>query len=79
MTILAKLKGWALAIGGLALALLAAWGMGKREGKRDAAADELQDYQNTRRRMDDAESNMGDEPDVLRDWLRERGKSGGNL
>ncbi|OWJ69295.1 hypothetical protein CDV50_18745 [Haematobacter massiliensis] len=59
------------ALGGIIVTLLLAFAGGKREGRRDARADRLQDYQDTRRRMDDADVSRGDAADDLR-WLRDR-------
>ncbi|OWJ78437.1 hypothetical protein [Haematobacter genomosp. 1] len=59
------------ALGGLIVALLIAFASGKREGRRDARADRLQDYQDTRRRIDDADVSRGNADDDAR-WLRDR-------
>lgn len=56
------------------VALLAAWAKGRREGRQAAAREVLNDYRKTRERIDDAASDIPDDPSVLRDWLRERGK-----
>jgi hypothetical protein len=41
-------------------------------GKRQDRAEELNEYVETRKRMDEVDA--GDDPAVLREWLRERGK-----
>jgi hypothetical protein len=61
------------AIGGVIVALLMAFAAGKREGRRDATVDQLQDYQTTRRRIDDADVSRGDAADDDR-WLRNRAR-----
>ena len=61
------------ALGGLVVALVAAFAMGKREQRREAAADALQQQLETRRRMDDADVSRGDPDDDL-EWLRRRSR-----
>lgn len=46
--------------------------LGRRSAKADAKVEELTDYVETRQRMDEVDA--GDDPAVLREWLRERGK-----
>ncbi|WP_089280501.1 hypothetical protein [Antarctobacter heliothermus] len=48
------------------------WGAAKersRQARRDRDAAEA-----TKRRMEDATADLGNDPDVLRDWLRTRGR-----
>ncbi len=59
------------ALGGLVVALIAAFAMGKREQRRDADAGALRRQLETRRRMDDADVSRGDPDDDL-EWLRDR-------
>lgn len=61
------------ALGALA-AVMAAWLAGKRSARQAAENEALRGYQETRRQMDDAIDDLGDDPDVLREWLRERGR-----
>lgn len=61
------------ALGGLLVAIAAAFLAGKREGRRDAAADQLRDYQKTRKEIDHADVSRGDPDDDL-GWLRDRAK-----
>lgn len=69
-----RLKAWlAGAVAGI-LALLAVWGAGKRAARQEAAQEALRGYRETRERIDAATDDLGDDPDVLRDWLRERGR-----
>lgn len=63
------LKRAALALGAVALAVLAAFGAGKREAKRDAKARAAKDALDTRRRIDNADD-VGGDPDRAREWLR---------
>lgn len=56
------------------VALLAAWAKGKRDGRMTAEKRALEEYQRTRRAIDEAADDLPDDPAVLRDWLRERGK-----
>jgi hypothetical protein len=46
--------------------------LGRRSAKADAKVEELTGYVETRQRMDEVDA--GDDPAVLREWLRERGK-----
>lgn len=64
-----KLKLWLAGIGAVAIALLAAWFSGKKAGRDAANAEELNEYVETRKRMDAADHD-GD----AREWLRGRGK-----
>lgn len=61
------------ALGGLIVAVLVAFGLGRRDGRRDAREADLTRYQETNRRMDDADVGRGD-PAADLDWLRDRGK-----
>ena len=58
-------------VGGLAV-VLAAWAKGKRDGRQEAAQKALEDYQETRKRIDEVD--IPDDDGVLREWLRERGE-----
>jgi len=63
---------------GLAITALAAmWIGGKRSAQADAKVQEADGYAETRTRMDEVVA--GDDPAVLRDWLRERGQRDSNL
>ena len=59
--------------GGVAL-LFTAWMAGKRDQKQQEALTVATDYIETRKEIDNVENTLGDDPTVLRDWLRERGK-----
>lgn len=67
------LKRAVLALGAVALAIIAAFGAGKREAKRDAKASAAKDALETRRRIDNADD-VGGDPDRARDWLRKHGE-----
>lgn len=67
---LRKAAGWALA--GL-MAFAVVWGLAKREARRETALQAAERYAKTRRKIDDADTGT-DDPALLRDWLRERGK-----
>ena len=70
--------GWikraAMWVAGIAALLFAAWMAGKRDQRQQSAIDTAKSYAKTRKEIDDVESNISDDPAVLRDWLRERGK-----
>lgn len=71
---LAWIKRTALWAAGFAALLLAAWMAGKRDQKQQVATKKVEDYVKTRKEIDNAEVTTSDDPAVLRDWLRERGK-----
>lgn len=70
--IFARLKVWAAGIGLVVAALAASWLGGRKSAQADAKQEELIDYVETRKRMDEV-GRMSD-ADAARDWLRERGK-----
>jgi hypothetical protein len=71
---IARVLTW---LGLVITALAAMWLGGKKSAQADAKAQEADGYAETRTRMDEVVA--GDDPAVLRDWLRERGKRDGNL
>jgi hypothetical protein len=66
------------AVGAVVL-LWATWVAGKRSERQDASLRASVAYSDTRKKIDHAEETLGDDPAVLRDWLRERGKPTGRL
>lgn len=66
--------GWikraAVWVTGAAALLFAAWMAGRRDQRQQSSVT----YAKTRKEIDDVESNIGDDPAVLREWLRQRGK-----
>lgn len=69
-----RIKIALIAIGTFVAAIFVAFLRGRSV---EAAADEheeLENYVETRTRMDEAEADLDDDPDILRDWLRERGQ-----
>lgn len=72
---LARLKLWAIAIGGVLIAILAAFGMGRREGRKATetkhlrrrvdAGQEAREVQDNVNKMDDDAVN-----DRLAEWMR---------
>ena len=56
-----------------ALFLGIGWGA-RRASKRHAAKD-AEAYRKSTEELDDAEASAGTDPDLMREWLRERGKS----
>jgi hypothetical protein len=69
---------WKLIVGGLwrpIAAVLGALGLyfkGRSDAKRKADLKDLTGFKKTTERMQDADAAMGDDPDVLRDSLRDR-------
>lgn len=70
--IFARLKMWSAAFGLIVAALAASWFGGRKSAQADAKAKELEDYADTRKRMDEV-GRMSD-ADAAADWLHERGK-----
>jgi hypothetical protein len=64
------IKRTALLVAGFAAILFTAWMAGKRDQKQQTAVT----YAKTRKKIDNVENNISDDPAVLRDWLHERGK-----
>ena len=70
--IFARLKLWFITLGLFVVALAASYFGGRKSAKADAKAEELEDYVETRERMD-AIGRMAD-ADAAREWLRDRGQ-----
>lgn len=70
--ILGRIKLWMAAAGAFVLALGAAYWRGRSAADAAAERKRLEDYVDTRKRMDEVDA--GDDPGVLRDWLRDRGQ-----
>ena len=62
---------WLVAV---SIAVLAIFAAGKRNARQQAALDASEAYAKTRRAIDNEAAHLGDDPAVMRDWLRERGK-----
>jgi len=71
-----RMGRWAAMIGaGVALlagAVLLGW---TKRGQHEADR-ALRGYRDTRRRMDEVDENMGDDPAAARRWLSDRGRDG---
>lgn len=74
---IARLKAWAALAGLVVAALVASWFGGRNSAKTDIKAKELEDYVDTRKKMDDVV--VGDDPAAARRWLRERGQRPGDM
>jgi len=70
--------GWikraAVWVAGAAAIIFAAWMAGRRDQRQQAAVETAESYIKTRKEIDDVEDHIGDDPAVLREWLRQRGK-----
>ena len=70
--------GWikraAVWVAGAAAIIFAAWMAGRRDQRQQTAVKTAESYIKTRKEIDDVEKSIGDDPAVLREWLRERGK-----
>jgi len=67
-----RIKIWLAAAAAVVLALLSTWFGGRRSAKTAAKAEELNEYVETRKRIDEIDGDRS--PDDDRDWLRDRGK-----
>ena len=70
--IFGRIKLYLAAAGAFVVALLAAYLRGRSDKGEAVERERLEDYVETRKRMDEVPTD--DDPAVLRDWLRERGK-----
>jgi hypothetical protein len=70
--IFGRIKLYLAAAGAFIVALFAAYLRGRSDKGEAVERERLEDYVETRKRMDEVDT--GDDPAVLRDWLRERGK-----
>jgi hypothetical protein len=66
-----KIKFYLFLAGSFALALLLSWFSGKSAGKQEAKTEKLEDYVDTRKRMD--EVSRPTDVNSARDWLRKHG------
>jgi hypothetical protein len=67
-----RLKVYAALIGLFITTLAATWFGGRMTGAANVKSKQKDDYIDTRKRMDEVD--VGDDPAVLRDWLRARAK-----
>ena len=72
---------WRAILGGLwkplawAFGFVAVWITARRSGTVSAEKRGLESYRDTRKAIDDVDhESIGDDPAILRDWLRERGQ-----
>ena len=70
--IFGRIKLYLAAAGAFIVALLAAYLRGRSDKGEAVERERLEGYVETRKRMDEVDTD--DDPTVLRDWLRERGK-----
>ena len=68
----AKLKLWAVAIGTVFVAILAAYLRGRTDEAEAAYNEEMNEYVETRKRIDQADTPS--DADAAREWLRNRSK-----
>lgn len=66
-----RLQLWLAAAGAFIVAVFAAYWNGRRDGKANAEVRELNEYIETRKRMDEVDS---DTANSSREWLRQRGE-----
>ena len=68
------IKRTALWVAAAAAIIFTAWMAGKRDQRQTQALKTAETYAKTRKEIDNVETSISDDPAVLRDWLRERGK-----
>jgi hypothetical protein len=71
----ATFLAWLAGTGAL---LVGVWVTSSRRSRLAAEIRGLKEYQKTRKAIDNVED-LGDDPAILREWLRERGKRPGDL
>lgn len=59
---------------GAIVAMVAAYVTGNRQGRQRAKNEALRGYKNTREKLDAVAADLPDDPGVLREWMRERGR-----
>lgn len=69
---IARLKFWSGALGVLVVALAASWFGGKRKAQTNAKIREVNEYVETRKRLDTIEPTS--DPAAAREWLQRRGE-----
>ena len=74
-----EIGAWLAGLVALALAALGIYRRGKRGARQETALEAAEREAKTMKRMDDAEETTPSDPDILRDWLRERGQRKGDL
>ena len=67
-------KRWAIIAGAALLAALGLYAKGRSDGKSNEVRKADKAYRETREKMDEADETTPSDPDVLRDWLSQRGK-----
>jgi hypothetical protein len=70
LEVIARLKAWAALAGLVVVGLVASWFGGRKAANTDAKVKGLEDYADTRKRMDEV-GRMSD-ADAARDWLVDR-------
>lgn len=68
-----RINLWLVAAGAFLVALGGAYWRGRSAAGAAAERERLEDYVETRKRMDEVDTD-DDDPGVLRDWLRDRGQ-----
>ena len=71
--LLGQFGGWIIAAVSFVIGAAGLYIKGRRDARRGAKLDAAKGYIKTRERMDDAERDLPDDPDQLREWLRRRG------
>jgi hypothetical protein len=72
-----KVRGWLYAAGAVLVAIVAAYFRGRSDAAEAEHDRELNEYVETRRRMD--ETTIPNDASDVREWLRKRGQSDGDL
>lgn len=74
-----EVGAWLAGMVVMALSAFRLYLKGKRAARQETALEAAEREAKTRRRMDHAEADTGDDPAVLRNWLHDRGQREGDL
>lgn len=77
MALSGRLKAWAIGVGAVLVAIVGAYLRGRSDANAEAHERELNEYVETRRRID--ENTIPNNADGARNWLRDRAKRDGDL
>jgi len=72
--IISQIGALAILLAGFVALLWRARRRGAADERRRRAEEDRASARKTRERMDDAKTDLGNDPAILRDWLRDRGR-----
>lgn len=77
LALIGRIKAWVFVAGAVLVGIVAAYWRGRSDANADAHERELNEYVETRRRID--ESTMPNDAHAAREWLRKRAERDGDL